>query len=105
MNVPIEFESGRRLSMPAQFGPLLKPPRLLPGECQTDYDTISQMMIEEVAPQTGIEWLWTIDLIELSWDVVRYRSLREAPQTEKPYTQLAMTVFVASRPHFQCEPP
>jgi serine/threonine protein kinase HipA of HipAB toxin-antitoxin module len=34
------------------------------------------MMIDEVAPQSSIEWLWTIDLIELSWDVVRYRSLR-----------------------------
>jgi hypothetical protein len=63
--------------MPAQFVSILKPPRLLLGESQTDYDTIRQMMIEEVVPQTSIEWLWTIDLIELSWDVVRYRSLRE----------------------------
>ena len=35
------------------------------------------MVIDEVIPQTSIEWLWTIDLIEMSWDVVRYRSLRE----------------------------
>jgi hypothetical protein len=34
------------------------------------------MMIEEAAAQTSIEWLWTIDLIELSWEIVRYRSLR-----------------------------
>jgi hypothetical protein len=34
------------------------------------------MMIEEAAPQTSIEWLWTIDLIELSWEIVRYRSHR-----------------------------
>jgi len=32
------------------------------------------MTIDEVAPRSSIEWLWTIDLIELSWDVVRYRS-------------------------------
>jgi hypothetical protein len=74
---PIEFESGHHSSMPAQFRSLFEPTRLLPGEWQTHYETIRQMMIDEVAPQTNIEWLWTIDLIELSWDVVRYRSLRE----------------------------
>ncbi len=74
---PIEFESGHHSFMPAQFRSLFEPTRLLPGECRTHYETIRQMMIDEVAPQTNIEWLWTIDLIELSWDVVRYRSLRE----------------------------
>ncbi len=77
MNAPIEFESTQRSSMPAQFSSLLRTPRLLPGESQSDYVTVRQMMIDEVVPQTSIEWLWTIDLIELSWDVVRYRSLRE----------------------------
>jgi hypothetical protein len=77
MNAPIEFESVQQFSIPAQFRSLLKPPRLLPGESQTDYATLRQMMIDEVAPQSSIEWLWTIDLMELSWDVVRYRSLRE----------------------------
>jgi hypothetical protein len=77
MNAPIEFETAKHYSIPAQFRSLLKPPRLLPGESQTDYATVRQMMIDEVTPQTSIEWLWTIDLIEMSWDVVRYRSLRE----------------------------
>jgi hypothetical protein len=65
MNAPIEFESARHYSIPAQSRSLLKPPRSLPGESQTDYATVRQMMIDEVAPQTSIEWLWTIDLIEL----------------------------------------
>jgi hypothetical protein len=34
-------------------------------------------MIDEVSPQSNIEWLWTIDLIALSWDVLRFRSLRD----------------------------
>jgi len=76
MNAPIEFENSQRCFIPAQIRSLLKPPRLLPGESHTDYATVSQMMIDEIAPQTNIEWLWTIDLIELSWDIVRYRSLR-----------------------------
>lgn len=75
MNIPIEFESAQRCPIPIQFRSLLKP-RLLPGESHADYDALCQMMIDEVAPETSIEWLWTIDLIELSWDVVRYRSLR-----------------------------
>jgi hypothetical protein len=77
MNAPIEFESAQPCALPAQLRSLLKPPRLLPGESLADYVTIRQMIIDEVAPQTSIEWLWTIDLIELSWDVVRYRSLRQ----------------------------
>jgi hypothetical protein len=28
-------------------------------------------------PQSGIEWLWAADLVELSWDIVRYRALRQ----------------------------
>jgi hypothetical protein len=35
------------------------------------------MIIQEIAPQSGIEWLWAADLIELSWDIVRYRALRQ----------------------------
>jgi hypothetical protein len=77
MNAPIEFENAQRCLIPAQIRSLLKPPRLLPGESQTDYAAISQMMIDEIAPHTNIEWLWTIDLIELSWDIFRYRLLRE----------------------------
>ena len=63
--------------MPAFLQSVLKSPRFLPGENSADYDVICQLMIEEVSPQSNIEWLWTIDLIELSWDVIRYRSLRE----------------------------
>ncbi len=76
MNAPIEFENAQTCSIPAQIKSLLKPQRLLPGESRTDYAIVRQMIIDEVVPQTSIEWLWTIDLIELSWDVVRYRSLR-----------------------------
>ena len=35
------------------------------------------MIIQEIVPQSGIEWLWVADLVELSWDIVRYRSLRQ----------------------------
>jgi hypothetical protein len=39
-----------------------------------EYDATRVVIIH--APQSGIEWLWTFDLIELSWDIQRYRTLR-----------------------------
>jgi len=34
-------------------------------------------MIDDIQPRTNIEWLWTFDLIELSWEVLRYRRLKQ----------------------------
>jgi hypothetical protein len=112
MNAPIEFETAKHYSIPAQFRSLLKPPRLSPGESQTDYATVRQMMVDEVAPQSSIEWLWTIDLIELSWDVFRYRSLREkvlevhreavpTPGSIRPFGSIRAIASQASKASFQ----
>jgi hypothetical protein len=34
------------------------------------------MMIDEVRPESCMEWLWTLDLVELSWEILRYRRLK-----------------------------
>ena len=34
------------------------------------------MMVDDIQPGTNIEWLWTPDLVELSWEVLRYRRLK-----------------------------
>jgi hypothetical protein len=65
------------LSVPAEFETLQEPSCLLPGESRRQFELIRQMIIEEVGPQTSIEWLWTLDLIELSWEILRYRRLKE----------------------------
>jgi hypothetical protein len=49
----------------------------MPGENVSEYEAIRDMIIQEIVPQSGIEWLWVADLVELSWDIVRYRSLRQ----------------------------
>jgi hypothetical protein len=49
---------------------------LLPGESLEEFKAVRDTIIHDVAPHSGIEWLWTIDLIELSWDIRRYRALR-----------------------------
>ncbi len=65
------------VAIPAIFNRVVQPAFLLPGESLSDYEAIRDMIIEEIAPQSGIEWLWAADLIELSWDIVRYRALRQ----------------------------
>jgi hypothetical protein len=49
---------------------------LLPGENLEEFKAVRDTIIHDVAPRSGIEWLWTIDFIELSWDIRRYRALR-----------------------------
>jgi hypothetical protein len=72
MNGPVQG-----LSVPAEFETLLEPSCLLPGESRRQFELIRQMIIEEIGPQTSIEWLWTLDLFEVSWEILRYRRLKE----------------------------
>jgi hypothetical protein len=50
---------------------------LLPGESRQDFEAIRQMMVDDIRPETNIEWLWTLDLVELSWEILRYRRLKK----------------------------
>ena len=72
MNGPV-----RGLSVPAELKTFEEPSCLLPGESRREFELIRQMMIEDISPRTNIEWLWTLDLIELSWEILRYRRLKE----------------------------
>ena len=72
MNGPVQG-----LSVPAEFRTFEESSRLLPGESRGEFDMIRQMIIEDIGPRTNIEWLWTLDLIELSWEILRYRRLKE----------------------------
>jgi hypothetical protein len=72
MNAP-----ARRLSVPTELQAFEEASCLLPGESKRDFELIRQMIIEDVDPRTNIEWLWTLDLTELSWEILRYRRLKE----------------------------
>jgi hypothetical protein len=63
-------------TLPAQLMPFSEPSLLLPGENLRDFATIRQMMVDDIQPVTNIEWLWTLDLVELSWEILRYRNLK-----------------------------
>jgi hypothetical protein len=70
-------ETSKALSIPLELNAFSEPSFLLPGENQQEFDIIRNMMIDEVQPQTNIEWLWTLDLVELSWEIFRYRRLKQ----------------------------
>ena len=63
--------------MPSELNAFLEPSPVLPDEDLKDYEFIKQMMIDDVGPQTNMEWLWTLDLVELSWEIIRYRRLKQ----------------------------
>jgi hypothetical protein len=64
-------------SVPAELKTLEEPSCILPGESLHEFEAIRQMIIEDIRPTTNLEWLWTLDLTELSWEILRYRRLRE----------------------------
>jgi hypothetical protein len=64
-------------AMPAEFKEFSQHPFLLPGESRREFETIRRMIIDEIRPGTNIEWLWTLDLVDLSWEILRYRRLKQ----------------------------
>jgi hypothetical protein len=69
----------KNLQVPDEILPFVQAaPRLLPGETDDDYYRLFEMMATEILPDTDIEWLWTIDLAWLWFDILRYRRWKNA---------------------------
>jgi hypothetical protein len=60
-----------------RYAALTTAPVLLPGEDLGHYESLRDAVIREIEPQTAIEWLFVSDLVDLSWDILRYRRLRQ----------------------------
>ena len=84
MNLPAHdrAEPFKAPTIPVELRALSGPSFLLPGENRWEFEMIQKMMIEEVRPESNIEWLWTLDLIELSWEILRYRRLKQRVLTQ-----------------------
>jgi hypothetical protein len=48
----------------------------LPGESPERYQALRLAIFADLAPRSAIEWLLAIDIVELSWEIQRYRLLR-----------------------------
>ena len=64
------------LTFPETLEALAPPPLLLPGESLKGYQTLRHAILAELEPVSAIEWLLAIDIVELSWEIRRYRLLR-----------------------------
>jgi hypothetical protein len=77
MNAPFDITTDPMpFCMPEGFEAFARPPSLLPGERPEQYEALRDAIFCEIAPRCAIEWLLAIDLVELSWDIQRYRILR-----------------------------
>jgi hypothetical protein len=71
------FDASNTAAIPNELSAFCEPSFLLPGENRQQFEVIRNLMMEEVRPQTSIEWLWTLDLVELSWEILRYQRLKQ----------------------------
>jgi hypothetical protein len=77
MNAPFNGAQAAALVVaPPEFEALLPPPLLLPGESLQKYQLMRDAIFQDIAPNTAIEWLLAIDVVELSWEIQRYRVLK-----------------------------
>jgi hypothetical protein len=81
----------RRL-IPVELKSFMEQACLLAGESGHEFETIRQMMIDDIRPKTNIEWLWTLDLAELSWEILRYRCLKQ--KTLESFRQAAIEAIL-----------
>lgn len=55
---------------------LAPPPTILPGESVERYYVMREAILSDIAPASALEWLVAMDVVELSWEIERYRILR-----------------------------
>ena len=49
---------------------------MLPGESFESYQMMRRAILSDIASKSAIEWLLAVDVVELSWEIERYRLLR-----------------------------
>ena len=59
----------------AELRVLFGPPALLPGESLAEYWRLYSLLQADLAPADVIEKIWVRDLVDLQWEVRRWRRL------------------------------
>lgn len=74
-----ESETGREIVIPQRLVPYVGIcPALLPGEEEEDFYRLFDIMADEIAPNTSMEWFALADVVDLLWDIGRYRLWKSA---------------------------
>lgn len=61
---------------PASLRPILLQRALVWGETEADYDALFRALNAEIAPSSCLEWLHLKHLVDLTWEIHRYRRLK-----------------------------
>lgn len=77
MNAQLGALSTDTITVPPEYEVLCPLPQLLPGESIEQYHALRSIIFQDIAPRSAIEWLLAIDIAELSWEMLRYRVLRQ----------------------------
>src|SRR5215469_16881047 len=51
-------------------------PPLIPGEAAGDYKKLVTAVINEMKPVDVLETIWTRDIADLQWDIIRFRRIK-----------------------------
>ena len=51
-------------------------PPLIPGEAAQDYQQLQNAVINVMKPVDFLETMWTRDVVDLQWDIIRFRRIK-----------------------------
>jgi len=51
-------------------------PPLIPGEAASDYQQLLAAVTNEMKPNDFMETIWTRDIVDLQWDIIRFRRIK-----------------------------
>lgn len=51
-------------------------PPLIPGECAEDYEKLLSAVTNTIKPVDLLETIWTRDIVDLQWDIIRFRRIK-----------------------------
>src|SRR5262249_56208401 len=65
------------ISSPSVTDPsFLGAPPLIPGEAARDYEELLTAVTNVMKPVDFLEIMWTRDIIDLQWDIIRFRRIK-----------------------------
>ncbi len=64
------------ISVPKDLVRFFGEPPLVGNESRRDYDIFFDAVVSDVRPTDAIEWLYTVDVINLSWEILRERRFK-----------------------------
>ena len=84
----------------SELSELLGPPSLLHGESDADYEALKMRIMAAVKPVDAIEHLYVRDVIDLQWDLLRFRRLKAHLLSSSAPSGLAALMAARKYTHF-----